>query len=421
MQAHHVRIPFFALGGARQEEASARTATGSNRMRKMPPQEEQVKLRQIQSRTQKIFYPIKVADAIDPNNLKQERQSLRFMLDDWITGAPRNSKSTPATFQSPDWFQIAYSHGLLLLYRPSPACPAINLESLQICADSAISLISSYSSLYAKNKITYTWISLQSLFMASVTMLYTLWVSPQTRKSTRKVVVQSNVRSCLALFDAMEHHLPLAKRFYGIIDRLGQAAVGLFDPNNNETPSPLSADPDSAADFRQVDAEYIGWFANRNATLKEAASAILARGPIRGSYQGLFPWAVIEPTTKGAILIFTSSEVAYFASNNLALSPAVSATFGGVAGGAAQSYLTMGMTTCMKTVEATRNKEMAKGTRVPGTMETFFNILRTQGIRGVNKGVNAVALRQITGWSSRMGISKGAEGPIRGLTGKEKD
>lgn len=74
----------------------------------------------------------------------------------------------------------------------------------------------------------------------------------------------------------------------------------------------------------------------------------------------------------------------------------------------------------MKTVEVTRNKEMAKGTRVPGTMETFFNILRTQGIRGVNKGVNAVALRQITGWSSRMGISKAAEGPIRRLRGKSK-
>lgn len=119
-------------------------------------------------------------------------------------------------------------------------------------------------------------------------------------------------------------------------------------------------------------------------------------------------------------MIFTSSEVAYLASNSLGLAPAIAATMGGVAGGAAQSYLTMGMTTCMKTVEVTRNKELAKGTHVPGTMETFFNIIRTQGIRGVNKGVNAVALRQITGWSSRMGISKAAEGPIRRLRGKGK-
>jgi hypothetical protein len=104
----------------------------------------------------------------------------------------------------------------------------------------------------------------------------------------------------------------------------------------------------------------------------------------------------------------------------MGLSPAVAATMGGVAGGAAQSYLTMGMTTCMKTIEVTRNKELSRGGRIPGTVEIFFSILRTQGIRGVNKGVNAVALRQITGWSSRMGIAKAAEGPIRKWKGKSR-
>lgn len=73
----------------------------------------------------------------------------------------------------------------------------------------------------------------------------------------------------------------------------------------------------------------------------------------------------------------------------------------------------------MKTVEVTRQKSAASGARVPGTMETFFGILRTQGIRGVNKGVNAVAMRQITGWASRMGISRFAEGQIRIFRGRE--
>ena len=67
----------------------------------------------------------------------------------------------------------------------------------------------------------------------------------------------------------------------------------------------------------------------------------------------------------------------------------------------------------MKTVEVTRSKIATAGGHVPGTMNTFFNIIRTEGIRGVNKGVNAVALRQITGWASRMGIAKFAEGQIR--------
>ncbi|GKT63423.1 mitochondrial DNA replication protein Yhm2 [Colletotrichum tofieldiae] len=51
-------------------------------------------------------------------------------------------------------------------------------------------------------------------------------------------------------------------------------------------------------------------------------------------------------------------------------------------------------------------------------MEIFLQILRTKGIRGVNRGVNAVAARQVTGWSSRIGISRVVEGQIRSLRGK---
>ena len=75
----------------------------------------------------------------------------------------------------------------------------------------------------------------------------------------------------------------------------------------------------------------------------------------------------------------------------------------------------------MKTVEVTRTKLGTEGAKVPGTMETFFQILREEGIRCVNKGVNAVALRQVTGWSSRIGISRFAEESIRSMSGKRKN
>lgn len=119
-------------------------------------------------------------------------------------------------------------------------------------------------------------------------------------------------------------------------------------------------------------------------------------------------------------MIVTSSEVEYHARTKLNASPTVCGVLGGISGGIAQSYLTMGVTTCMKTVEVTRTKIGAQGAKVPGTMEMFFGILREKGIRGVNRGVNAVALRQVTGWSSRIGISRFAEESIRSITGKSE-
>ena len=135
-------------------------------------------------------------------------------------------------------------------------------------------------------------------------------------------------------------------------------------------------------------------------------------------YQGLIPWAWIEASTKGAVLLFVASEAEYYA-KNFGASNFVAGIGGGMTGGLAQAYATMGFCTCMKTVEITKHKVAAQGMKPPGTMETFMSIYRAEGIRGINKGVNAVAVRQVTNWGSRFGLSRVAETGIRRVTGKD--
>jgi len=73
----------------------------------------------------------------------------------------------------------------------------------------------------------------------------------------------------------------------------------------------------------------------------------------------------------------------------------------------------------MKTAEITRHKQVTAGGKAPSTWALFFEILRKEGIRGVNKGVNAVAVRQCTNWGSRIGLARLAETSIRKARGKE--
>ena len=61
----------------------------------------------------------------------------------------------------------------------------------------------------------------------------------------------------------------------------------------------------------------------------------------------------------------------------------------------------IGFCTCMKTAEITRHKQAASGIKPPSTWAVFMDIYRREGIRGINKGVNAVAVRQCTNWGSR--------------------
>ncbi|KAI1278612.1 mitochondrial dicarboxylate carrier protein [Xylaria sp. FL0933] len=158
--------------------------------------------------------------------------------------------------------------------------------------------------------------------------------------------------------------------------------------------------------------------ANRGDSFAGALARIWGRGGVFGFYQGLIPWAWIEASTKGAVLLFVASEAEYYA-RSAGASEFGGGIVGGVVGGVAQAYATMGFCTCMKTVEITQHKMAASGVKPPSTFATFMNIYRQEGIRGINKGVNAVAIRQMTNWGSRFGLSRLAEQSIRRVTGKE--
>ncbi|KAJ1564706.1 hypothetical protein HK405_014167, partial [Cladochytrium tenue] len=123
--------------------------------------------------------------------------------------------------------------------------------------------------------------------------------------------------------------------------------------------------------------------------------------------------------TKGAVLLFAASDLEY-RSRVLGFSPAAAGILGGMGGGIAQvrgTYTTMGFCTFMKTVEVTRHKGGAGAQK--STVQVAREIFAREGIRGINKGVNAVAVRQCTNWGSRFGLARIAEDLIRSRAGRD--
>lgn len=159
--------------------------------------------------------------------------------------------------------------------------------------------------------------------------------------------------------------------------------------------------------------------AHRNFTFAQAIRHVWSRGGIFGFFQGLIPWAWIEGSTKGAVLLFVSAESEY-RFRRAGLNNFFAGIMGGITGGLAQAYLTMGFCTCMKTVEITRSKAAEVG--IPSsTWQIFRQIYQKEGIRGINRGVNAVAIRQMTNWGSRFGLARLVEEGLRKVSNKSAD
>lgn len=156
---------------------------------------------------------------------------------------------------------------------------------------------------------------------------------------------------------------------------------------------------------------------NRSQSMVDALKTVWSRGGPLGFYQGLVPWAWIEASTKGAVLLFTAAEIETISVSN-GISPATAGLLGGMGGGIAQAYATMGFCTCMKTAEITRHKQSSAGIKPPSTFTVFREMYKKEGLKGINKGVNAVAVRQCTNWGSRMGFARLAEDQIRAFRGQ---
>ncbi|KAJ3414929.1 hypothetical protein HDV05_005878 [Chytridiales sp. JEL 0842] len=157
--------------------------------------------------------------------------------------------------------------------------------------------------------------------------------------------------------------------------------------------------------------------ANRGQSMPTAIGTIWGRGGVFGFYQGLIPWAWIEAGTKGAVLFFAASELEYRC-RLLGASVPVAGILGGMGGGIAQAYTTMGICTFMKTVEVTRHKSSSGGPS-KSTIQVAREIFAREGFKGINKGVNAVAIRQCTNWGSRFGLSRIAEDLIKNRAGRD--
>ena len=151
--------------------------------------------------------------------------------------------------------------------------------------------------------------------------------------------------------------------------------------------------------------------AHRNDTLAQACGRLYSMRGIQSFWQGLVPWAWIEAVTKGGVLLFAQNEITN-AAQSAGANTSLAGALGGMGGGVCQAYTTMGFCTFMKTVEVTRTK-VQSGPQI-GTLTVAGNIIREEGLLGMYKGVNAVALRQATNWGSRFGFSRVVESLIRG-------
>lgn len=213
-----------------------------------------IKLRRLYTEAYNTFHSVGQTGARGTEDLEIIRRQHLLQFNEWLVRAPRYLNQT-CMFQTSEWFQIAYHQAVMTLHRPSRVMPVNTVDEIRLCIDSSISLISCYSALCAKNKITYTFVALNSLFMAAVTMLHSLRASGIVRQELTKTVAESNIRLCARLLRSISAGRPVGESSALIIERLGQAILNIFDSVSVED--------------EEVDTEFLLWFGLKSQRLPQ--------------------------------------------------------------------------------------------------------------------------------------------------------
>jgi hypothetical protein len=92
------------------------------------------------------------------------RRNMPFPLPDLQSKVPHLCTS---------WFDLNYYTHVIMLYRPSPLCPTLDVQNLKILAEASGMAIRQAINLHRQHRIAYNWLNLVTVFNSALSLMYT--------------------------------------------------------------------------------------------------------------------------------------------------------------------------------------------------------------------------------------------------------
>lgn len=121
--------------------------------------------------------------------------------------------------------QIKYHEIVMLLFRPTPRIRTPSKDALNQCHRSAEAAIQLWKELYDSDRMSYSWVTIHSVCLSAITMLYCIWMIPETAATTKIDVLTSTMRASSNILSAAGEHWSEARRSRNKLDDLTAATI----------------------------------------------------------------------------------------------------------------------------------------------------------------------------------------------------
>ncbi|KAH6880544.1 fungal-specific transcription factor domain-containing protein [Thelonectria olida] len=154
------------------------------------------------------------SQSIDPSS---QQLRIKVMLLAWWERASSEdfSPNGLGSRQRRIWrlkLKIKYHTTMVMLFQPSQILRSPVEESLQTCFNHASCILQDYQNLYDLHCLHHGWRTVQNIFAAGATLIYSFWSSGAVRRNASNTDLSRNLRTCSSLLTIGGEWWPSVKR-----------------------------------------------------------------------------------------------------------------------------------------------------------------------------------------------------------------
>ncbi|KAH7010040.1 hypothetical protein EDB80DRAFT_839139 [Ilyonectria destructans] len=158
-----------------------------------------------------------------PMDPPSQQSRIREMLVSWWERASADNFSSTGldSRQRQIWrlkLKIKYHSAMVMLFQPSQILRNPGEDSLQTCFDNASCILHEYQLLHDLHGLHHGWRTVQNIFAAGATLMYSFWTSAAVRGNASTTDLSKNLRTCSSLLTVGGEWWPSVKK--------GQASFG---------------------------------------------------------------------------------------------------------------------------------------------------------------------------------------------------
>ncbi|KAF7555172.1 hypothetical protein G7Z17_g2341 [Cylindrodendrum hubeiense] len=158
-----------------------------------------------------------------PMDPPSQQRRIREMLVNWWGSASADNFSATGldNRQRQIWrlkLKIKYHSAMVMLFQPSQILRNPGEESLQTCFNNASCILHDYQQLHDLHGLHHGWRTVQNIFAAGATIIYSFWTSAAVRRNASTADLSKNLRTCSSLITVGGEWWPSVKK--------GQASFG---------------------------------------------------------------------------------------------------------------------------------------------------------------------------------------------------